>query len=159
MLYIALTAALFAILLTLGATGIDDRMSPYQSFAHALTTIPTAGFSTRADSIESFAAATQWVLVVFMILGGFNFALMYRTLVRRQPQALVRDGEARLYVALLVLGSAIARRRDLDRGRARRRRRASRRRLHSRLDDDDDGLLRRRLQHLAGARDDDDRRH
>ena len=107
MLYIALTAALFAILLTLGATGIDDRMSPYQSFAHALTTIPTAGFSTRADSIESFAAATQWVLVVFMILGGFNFALMYRTLVRRQPQALVRDGEARLYVALLVLGSAI----------------------------------------------------
>jgi trk/ktr system potassium uptake protein len=106
-LYIALTAALFAILLTLGATGIDDRMSPYQSFAHALTTIPTAGFSTRADSIESFAAATQWVLVVFMILGGFNFALMYRTLVRRQPQALFRDGEARLYVTLLLLGSAI----------------------------------------------------
>ena len=82
-------------------------MSPYQSFAHALTTIPTAGFSTKADSIESFAAATQWVLVVFMILGGFNFALMYRTLVRRQPGALVRDGEARLYVALLVLGSLI----------------------------------------------------
>jgi trk system potassium uptake protein TrkH len=106
-LYIALTAALFAILLTLGASGIDDRMSPYQSFAHALTTIPTAGFSTRADSIESFAAATQWVLVVFMILGGFNFALMYRTLVRRQPQALFRDGEARLYVTLLLLGSAI----------------------------------------------------
>jgi len=106
-LYIALTAALFAILLTFGATGIDDRMSPYQSFAHALSTIPTAGFSTKADSIESFAAATQWVLVVFMILGGFNFALMYRTLVRRQPWALVRDGEARLYVALLVLGSLI----------------------------------------------------
>jgi len=106
-LYIALTAALFGILFTLGATGIDDRMSPYQSFAHALTTIPTAGFSTRADSIESFAAATQWVLVVFMILGGFNFALMYRTLVRRQPQALLRDGEARLYVTLLLLGSAI----------------------------------------------------
>jgi trk system potassium uptake protein TrkH len=106
-LYIALTAALFTILLTFGATGIDDRMSPYQSFAHALTTIPTAGFSTRADSIESFAAATQWVLVVFMILGGFNFALMYRTLVRRHPQALVRDGEARLYVALLLLGSVI----------------------------------------------------
>ena len=106
-LYIALTAVLFAILLTFGATGIDDRMSPYQSFAHALTTIPTAGFSTRADSIESFAAATQWVLVLFMILGGFNFALMYRTLVRRQPLALPRDGEARLYVALLALGSLI----------------------------------------------------
>ena len=107
MLYIALTAALFGILLGLGATGVDDRMSPFHAIAHALTTIPTAGFSTKADSIESFAPATQWVIVVFMILGGFNFALMYRTLVRRQPRALARDGEARLYVALLVLGSLL----------------------------------------------------
>ena len=106
-LYIGLTAALFAILLGLYVTGVDERMSPYQAFAHALTTIPTAGFSTRGDSIESFAAATQWVLVLFMILGGFNFALMYRVLVRRQPRALARDGEARLYVTLLLLGSAI----------------------------------------------------
>ncbi len=106
-LYIALTAALFLILFFYGATGIDDRMSPYQSLAHALTTIPTAGFSTKGDSIESFAAATQWTLVVFMILGGFNFALMYRTFVRRQPRALLGDGEARLYVTLLLVGSLI----------------------------------------------------
>ena len=106
-LYIALTAALFAILLGLWATGVDERMSPFHALAHALTTIPTAGFSTKADSLESFAPATQWVIVLFMILGGFNFALMYRTLVRRQPGALARDGEARLYVALLLLGSAL----------------------------------------------------
>ena len=106
-LYIALTATLFAILFGLWATGVDERMSPFDAIAHALTTIPTAGFSTKADSLESFAPATQWVIVLFMILGGFNFALMYRTLVRRQPGALARDGEARLYVALLVLGSAL----------------------------------------------------
>ena len=106
-LYIALTAVLFAILLGLGETGIDERMSPFQAFAHALTTIPTAGFSTENNSIEGFAASTQWVLVVFMVLGGFNFALMYLTLVRRQPKALARDGEARLYVALLALGAVI----------------------------------------------------
>ena len=106
-LYIALTVTLFAILLGLGATGVDDEMSPFQAIAHALTTIPTAGFSTKQDSIESFAPATQWVIVLFMILGGFNFALMYRTFVRRQPRALLRDGEARLYVTLLALGSII----------------------------------------------------
>ena len=106
-LYIALTAVLFGILLALWATGVDERMSPFNAIAHALTTIPTAGFSTKADSLESFAPTTQWVIVVFMILGGFNFALMYRTLVRRQPGALARDGEARLYVALLALGSAL----------------------------------------------------
>ena len=106
-LYIALTAVLFAVLFGLWATGVDEEMSPFHAFAHALTTIPTAGFSTKADSIESFADATQWVIVLFMILGGFNFALMYRTLVRRQPLALARDGEARLYVTLLILGSVI----------------------------------------------------
>ena len=106
-LYIALTAVLFAILLGLWATGVDEEMSPFDAIAHALTTIPTAGFSTKADSLEGFAPATQWVIVLFMVLGGFNFALMYRTLVRRQPGAILRDGEARLYVALLVLGSVL----------------------------------------------------
>ena len=106
-LYIALTAVLFLLLLGLGASGIDEAMSPFQAFAHALTTIPTAGFSTKTNSIEAFAPATQWVIVLFMILGGFNFALMYRTFVRRQPRALARDAEARLYVSLLVVGAAI----------------------------------------------------
>ena len=42
-LYIALTAVLFAILLALGVTGVDEEMTPFQAFAHALTTIPTGG--------------------------------------------------------------------------------------------------------------------
>ena len=106
-LYIALTAVLFATLLGLWATGADERMSPFHAVAHSLTTIPTAGFSTKADSLESFAPATQWVIVLFMVLGGFNFALMYRALVRRRPGALLADGEARLYASLLVLGSVL----------------------------------------------------
>jgi trk system potassium uptake protein TrkH len=106
-LYIGLTAVLFAILLGLGLSGVDDEMSPFQAFAHALTTIPTAGFSTKVDSLESFTAATQWVIVLFMILGGINFALMYRAIVRRQPRAASRDEELRLYLALLVLGAAL----------------------------------------------------
>ncbi|MDX6397439.1 MAG: trk/ktr system potassium uptake protein, partial [Gaiellaceae bacterium] len=106
-LYIGLTAVLFAILLGLGLSGVDEEMSPFQAFAHALTTIPTAGFSTKVDSLESFTAATQWVIVLFMILGGINFALMYRAIVRRQPRAASRDEELRLYLALLVLGAAL----------------------------------------------------
>ena len=106
-LYIALTAVLFLILLGLGVSGVDDEMTPFQAFAHALTTIPTAGFSTKADSMEGFAAATQWVIVLFMILGGINFALMYRAIVRRQPRAATRDEEFRLYFALLVVGAIV----------------------------------------------------
>jgi trk system potassium uptake protein len=106
-LYIALTAVLFGILLGLGLTGVDDEMTPFHAFAHALTTIPTAGFSTRSDSLESFAAATQWVILLFMVLGGINFALMYRAIVRRQPRAAGRDQELQLYLFLLLLGSAV----------------------------------------------------
>jgi trk system potassium uptake protein TrkH len=106
-LYIGLTVVLFGLLLVLGLTGIDDEMSPYQAFAHALTTIPTAGFSTRGDSVEGFAHSTQWVILVFMILGGVNFALMYRAIVRRQPRVAARDQELQLYLALLLVGAAV----------------------------------------------------
>jgi trk system potassium uptake protein len=106
-LYIALTIVLLGIFLALWATGVDEEMSPFHAFAHAFTTIPTAGFSTKLDSVEGFAPATQWVVILFMVLGGINFALMYRALVRRQPRAAFRDQELRLYLFLLVLGSVV----------------------------------------------------
>ncbi|HZB34684.1 MAG TPA: TrkH family potassium uptake protein [Gaiellaceae bacterium] len=106
-LYVALTVAEFVTLTLLGWTGVDDEMSPYEALAHALTTMPTGGFSTEARSIEAFGAATQWVIVGFMVAAGMNFALLYRGLVRRQPRALVRDEELRLYVTLLLAGSAL----------------------------------------------------
>lgn len=106
-LYIALTVVLFGILLALGLSGVDEEMSPFDALAHALTTIPTAGFSTKTNSIASFSEATQWVIVLFMVLGGINFALMFRAIVRRQPRAAARDGELRLYLTLLALGSIV----------------------------------------------------
>jgi trk system potassium uptake protein TrkH len=106
-LYVALTATLFLVLFALWATGVDEEMSPFHAIAHAFTTIPTAGFSTKARSIEEFAPATQWVVLFFMVLGGINFALMYRALVRRQPRAASRDEELRLYLALLAVGALV----------------------------------------------------
>lgn len=106
-LYVGLTATLFVVLVTLWATGVDEEMSPFHAVAHAFTTIPTAGFSTKVNSIEAFAPATQWVVLFFMVLGGINFALMYRALVRRQPRAAARDEELRLYLALLALGALV----------------------------------------------------
>lgn len=106
-LYVALTAVLALVLAALGWTGVDERMTPFEAVAHAFTTMPTGGFSTQASSIGAFAPATQWVLVVFMILAGVNFALLYRVFVRREPRAAIRDEELRLYVGLIALGSAL----------------------------------------------------
>jgi trk system potassium uptake protein TrkH len=106
-LYLALTGAQILVLSVLAWTGWDARMSFYEAVAHAFTTMPTGGFSTQARSVEAFGAASQWVIVLFMLLAGANFALMYRAVVRGRPMVLGRDEEFRLYVALLALGSLV----------------------------------------------------
>ncbi len=107
LLYVALTAALAGILIVFGLTGVDSRMTPFNAVAHAFTTMPTGGFSPEPQSISAFAPATQWVIVVFMVLAGLSFALLYRAFVRRRPRALFRDEEARLYVTILIAVSAL----------------------------------------------------
>jgi trk system potassium uptake protein len=104
-LYVGLTAALILILASFGWLGIDERMSLYDAVANAFGTMPTGGFSTEPDSVASLAAASQWVLGIFMVIAGANYLLMYRAIVRRQPGRLVRDEELRLYVALVAVAS------------------------------------------------------
>ena len=82
-------------------------MDLYEAVAHAFTTLPTGGFSTRAQSLAEFGAASQWTVTVFMALAGANFALLYVAFVHRRSRALIRDEEFRLYLALLVLGSLV----------------------------------------------------
>jgi trk system potassium uptake protein TrkH len=106
-LYLALTVALVACLVTFAVTGIDDRMTIFDAFAHALTTMPTGGFGTDGKSLATFGAASQWVIALFMLLAGANFALLYRAFVRRDGKAFARDEEFRLYIGLLALGSVI----------------------------------------------------
>jgi trk system potassium uptake protein TrkH len=105
-LYLGLTAAEALALVALDWLGIDGRMTPYEALAHAFTTIPTGGFSVDKGSMATFSAAAQWIVVVFMLLAGANFALLYRAFVRRRPRALVRDAEFRLYLVLAAIASA-----------------------------------------------------
>jgi trk system potassium uptake protein TrkH len=104
-LYIALTALLTAILAVFGWTGIDDAMTPYEALAHAFSTMPTGGFSTKPNSIDAFAPATQWVLAAFMLLAGVNFVLLFRAIVRRRPGVLARDEELRLYFGFVAVAA------------------------------------------------------
>ena len=107
LLYIGLTALQALILALLGWTRVDEHMDAFEAVAHAFATLPTGGFSTEARSIEAFGAASQWVIAVFMVVAGANFALTYQALVRRNPRPLVRDEELRLYLALLTAGSLL----------------------------------------------------
>jgi len=104
-LYLALTALEALALAALGWLGLDDAMTPFEAVAHALTTMPTGGFSTQPRSIEPFSATAQWIILVFMVVAGANFALLYRGLVRRRPRVFLRDEELRIYLALMLIAS------------------------------------------------------
>ena len=107
LLYIALTALLIVILTLFGITGIDRRMGLYEATSAAFATMPLGGFMPENRSFEEFAAATQWVVVVFMVVVGANFALTYRALVQRRPGIALRDEELRLYVLVLAGASLL----------------------------------------------------
>jgi trk/ktr system potassium uptake protein len=107
LLYLGLTVFEAVILATLGWAGVDAAMDPFNAIAHALTTIPTGGFSPQPDSIGAFGPAVRWVILAFMIVGGVNFALLYRGIVRRRPGSLARDEELRIYLALVVVAAAV----------------------------------------------------
>jgi trk system potassium uptake protein TrkH len=107
LLYVALTATQIGILTGFGLVGVDERMGLFEATSAALTTMPTGGFFPDNTSLVEFSAATHWVTTVFMILAGANFALTYRALVLRQPRAVARDEELRLYLGILVAATVL----------------------------------------------------
>ncbi len=107
LLYLGLTVLEALILAVLGWTGVDPAMDLFNAVAHALTTIPTGGFSPEPESIGAFGSTVRWVIVVFMLVGGVNFALLYRGIVRRRPGSLARDEEFRLYLALVAVATVV----------------------------------------------------
>ncbi|MDZ7688038.1 MAG: TrkH family potassium uptake protein [Halobacteriales archaeon] len=106
-LYFGLTVVLAALLYALNVVGLADGMTLYNAVAHALTTMPTGGFSPEARSIEVFSPAVQWTLAFFMLVAGTSFALIWTVFDERNPLALVRNGEFRLYVGILGAASAL----------------------------------------------------
>ncbi len=83
------------------------KMSWFDSICHSLATIATAGFSTRSASIAAFhSPSIEWVVIIFMFLGGTNFALHWR-LLRGEIKAYTRDSEFRLYVIIILAATSI----------------------------------------------------
>lgn len=84
-------------------------LSLYEAVTHSFTTLSTGGFGTRNSSIQPFSAWTQWVMILFMLLGGTNFALFYRSSRARLRfgSIFVHDEEFRFYVATFALVSLL----------------------------------------------------
>ena len=105
-IYAGFTVLAIAVYYGLHLGGLAPNMDFYSAVAHALTTLPTGGFSPEARSVEAFAPAVQWAIIVFMVIAGTNFALFWYV-VRGDPQRLVRNVEFRSYLLVMGLVSAL----------------------------------------------------
>jgi trk system potassium uptake protein TrkH len=106
LVYLGFTVVEMVLLYGLHLGGLAPNMGLYNAVSHALTTLPTGGFSPEARSIEAFSAAVQWLIIPFMVAAGANFALFWYALTG-EPERLTRDTEFRAYVGVIGVLTAI----------------------------------------------------
>ncbi|WP_435101877.1 TrkH family potassium uptake protein [Halarchaeum sp. P4] len=105
-IYVGFTVLAVAVYYGLHLVGVAPNMDFYNAVAHALTTMPTGGFSPEARSMEAFAPAVQWAVMPFMLVAGTNFALFWYVL-QNEPRRLTDNTEFRSYLLAIAGFSAV----------------------------------------------------
>ncbi|GJL77050.1 MAG: Trk system potassium transporter TrkH [Nitrospinaceae bacterium] len=94
--YIVLTL-LEIMFLLLGGVSLFDAV------CHTFSTVATGGFSPHNESVGYFESSyVQSVIILFMFLGGINFALHYQ-LVTQNFSAVVNNPEFRGYCSMIII--------------------------------------------------------
>ncbi|WP_070989295.1 TrkH family potassium uptake protein [Halofilum ochraceum] len=83
-------------------------MTPFDALGHSFSTVAIGGFSTYDASMGHFdSALIEMIAVVFMVLGGTNFALHFAAMRRRSLKPYALDPEFRTYLRLLIVVAVI----------------------------------------------------
>lgn len=94
-LYFFYTIILCLILYYLG-------LSFFDAVNHAMTTISTGGFSTKANGVASFnSKSVDYVIAVFMLIGSINFGLQFKLFFRKNFNFL-KESELKTYLSLII---------------------------------------------------------
>lgn len=98
-LYFALSLAECLCLLLAG-------MNLYDALIHTFGTAGTGGFSNYNQSVGAFhSPLIEWIIAVFMLLFGVNFAVYFHA-VRREKEPILHSEEMWAYLGLVVLATA-----------------------------------------------------
>jgi trk system potassium uptake protein TrkH len=82
-------------------------MTLFDAVCHGFSTVATGGFSTHDASIGFFdSALIELIAIVFMVVGGANFALHFLIFQSKSLRNYGRDPEFRAYLSLLAVVSA-----------------------------------------------------
>lgn len=99
-IYLILTAACAASFLLFG-------MGLFDSLCYSMSITATGGFATHNSSIAYFnSSAIDYTAIVFMILSGVNFSLLYVLMFKNKVRDFFKDTELRLYL-LIILASTL----------------------------------------------------
>ena len=80
-----------------------EGMSTYDALCHAFGTMATGGFSTYNRSLGGFdSPLIETTTIVFMVLAGTNFTLLYLTLIGGW-RTLFRDVEFKTYIGIIAV--------------------------------------------------------
>ena len=100
LIYLALTAAAFGLLLLAGLDWFDALTTTFG-------TVATAGFSPRNASVGAYGSAfVDVVVTVFMLLAAVNFSLYFQV-VRGRPGLLLNNPELRVFAAIYLIAAAL----------------------------------------------------
>ncbi len=100
-IYLLITVAEILLLVLVG-------MAPFEALAHAFSTMGTGGFSTRNASIAGFDnVGAEMVIVLFMVVAGVNFGLIFEATRNRSWRLLLRSTELRVYLGFYAVVVAI----------------------------------------------------
>ncbi|NND72375.1 MAG: TrkH family potassium uptake protein [Rhodothermales bacterium] len=98
-IYVGITVAQIVLLLPV--------MSVFDAVNHAFATMATGGFSTRNGSVGDFGSAyVEWIITLFMILAGVNFALHFRIL-RGEIGSVFRNTELKVYLSIVAVATVL----------------------------------------------------
>ena len=97
-IYLGLTI-LETILLMLGGMNLFD------SLTHTFGTMATGGFSPKNTSVGYYNSGwIDWVITIFMVMAGLNFALYFKLLTGRIRELII-DTEMKAYLGIFALAS------------------------------------------------------
>jgi trk/ktr system potassium uptake protein len=101
LIYLLLTG-LQVLLLSLAGMPIFDAV------CNSMSTMAAGGFSPHPESIMGYHNSTiTWIVSLFMLLAGTNFALQYKCFVKGKIRALSTNDEFRFYLGVIVLFSLL----------------------------------------------------
>ena len=101
MIYLVFTLIL-SVLLVIGP------MDWYDALCHTMSTVSTGGFSTKNNGLHFWHDYyTDIVIMVFMLLCGINFTIIYNIVVRGKFSEFKRSDTLKWYLFIILIGSIV----------------------------------------------------